>query len=178
MSRTGELLLYVRQQWLPVNVKLTEQSLIISLEGNSSTKNTSPTYDNLLPNGEGRTHRSQNGSVSFSDDSDGVPFYNFDTINSNQDADLPPGILSGRKRTVKVYKEDNHGLGISIKGGRENDMPIIISKIFVNLAADKTGALFVGDSVISVNGEDLTHATHDEAVNVLKRSGKVVTLEG
>ena len=34
------------------------------------------------------------------------------------------------KRSVKVTKEAGQGLGISIKGGRENKMPILISKIF------------------------------------------------
>lgn len=57
-------------------------------------------------------------------------------------------------------------------------MPILISKIFKGLAADQTEALFVGDAILSVNGEDLSNATHDEAVQVLKKTGKEVVLEG
>ncbi|CAG7659307.1 unnamed protein product [Allacma fusca] len=45
------------------------------------------------------------------------------------------------------------------------------------MAADKTEQLFVGDAILSVNGEDLRSATHDEAVKALKRAGKVVDLE-
>ena len=93
------------------------------------------------------------------------------------DADVPDS-LAGQKRSVRVVKEDNNGLGISIKGGRENKMPILISKIFKGMAADKTNQLYVGDAVLSVNGEDLREATHDEAVRVLKRAGKSVDLEG
>jgi len=93
------------------------------------------------------------------------------------DGDVPDS-LAGQKRTVRVVKEDNNGLGISIKGGRENKMPILISKIFKGMAADKTNQLYVGDAVLSVNGEDLKEATHDEAVKVLKRAGKFVDLEG
>jgi len=89
-----------------------------------------------------------------------------------------PDSLAGQKRTVRVVKEDNNGLGISIKGGRENKMPILISKIFKGMAADKTNELYVGDAVLSVNGEDLKEATHDEAVKALKRAGKFVDLEG
>lgn len=63
-------------------------------------------------------------------------------------------------------------------GGRENKMPILISKIFKGLAADQTEALFVGDAILSVNGEDLSSATHDEAVQALKKTGKEVVLEG
>lgn len=46
------------------------------------------------------------------------------------------------------------------------------------MAADLTENLYVGDAILSVNGEDLKDATHDEAVTALKRAGKVVTLEG
>lgn len=71
----------------------------------------------------------------------------------------------------------NRGLGISIKGGRENRMPILISKIFPGLAADQSRALRLGDAILSVNGTDLRQATHDQAVQALKRAGKEVLLE-
>ena len=58
--------------------------------------------------------------------------------------------LANQKRTVKIVKSDNTGLGISIKGGRENRMPILISKIFKGLAADQTEQLYVGKLRISV----------------------------
>ena len=82
------------------------------------------------------------------------------------------------KRKVRIIKEDGAGLGISIKGGRENCMPILISKIFSGMSADKTGQLFVGDAILSVDGIDVRHSTHDEAVKLLKQSGNVVELEG
>lgn len=44
-------------------------------------------------------------------------------------SDVPEPIAS-QKRVVQICKSDNNGLGISIKGGRENKMPILISKIF------------------------------------------------
>ncbi|XP_032891504.1 LOW QUALITY PROTEIN: beta-2-syntrophin [Amblyraja radiata] len=101
----------------------------------------------------------------------------------------PPGLGTGdspgpgsaalpdRVRTVRVLKQEAGGLGISIKGGRENRMPIVISKIFRGLAADRTGALFVGDAILAVNGAGLQDATHDQAVQALKKAGKEVTLE-
>ncbi|XP_018019646.1 beta-2-syntrophin isoform X2 [Hyalella azteca] len=84
---------------------------------------------------------------------------------------------ASQKRTVRIVKADNNGLGISIKGGRENKMPILISKIFKGLAADQTEQLYVGDAILSVNDEDLREATHDQAVGALKRAGQVVTLQ-
>lgn len=80
-------------------------------------------------------------------------------------------------RKVRVVKQESGGLGISIKGGRENRMPILISKIFPGLAADQSRALRVGDAILSVNGNDLREATHDLAVQALKKAGKEVTLE-
>lgn len=78
---------------------------------------------------------------------------------------------------MRITKSDNNGLGISIKGGRENRMPILISKIFSGMAAFNKG-LYVGDAILSVNGEELRDATHEEAVRALKRAGRVVDLEG
>ncbi|XP_015253419.1 PREDICTED: beta-2-syntrophin-like, partial [Cyprinodon variegatus] len=92
----------------------------------------------------------------------------------------PPVSLDGSSeavRKVRVVKQESGGLGISIKGGRENRMPILISKIFPGLAADQSRALRVGDAILSVNGNDLREATHDMAVQALKKAGKEVTLE-
>ena len=144
--------MYARQQWCRVHVTLLEDRLKISLPEDH--------HSDGLTNGLGTIK----------------------SINSEPDAAVADQTLldgiAGQKRTVRVYKEDNNGLGISIKGGRENKMPIIISKIFKGMAADKTEKLYVGDAVLSVNGEDLRDATHDDAVKVLKRAGKVVDLEG
>ena len=82
------------------------------------------------------------------------------------------------KRVVRVVKEDGKGLGISIKGGRENRMPIIISKIFPGMAAEATGQLRVGDAILAVNGQDMSDLTHDEAVQALTRAGQVIMMEG
>ncbi|XP_035236955.1 alpha-1-syntrophin-like [Anguilla anguilla] len=101
---------------------------------------------------------------------------NGDPSNLGSSSPVPESITNV-KRTVRVTKQDVGGLGISIKGGKENKMPILISKIFKGLAADQTGALYVGDAILSVNGYNLREATHDEAVQALKKTGKEVTLE-
>lgn len=98
----------------------------------------------------------------------------------SRQGDFPVGLdgSSEAVRKVRVVKQESGGLGISIKGGRENRMPILISKIFPGLAADQSRALRVGDAILSVNGNDLREATHDLAVQALKKAGKEVTLEG
>lgn len=99
---------------------------------------------------------------------------------SSRQGDCPVSLdgSSEAVRKVRVVKQESGGLGISIKGGRENRMPILISKIFPGLAADQSRALRVGDAILSVNGNDLREATHDLAVQALKKAGKEVTLEG
>ncbi|KAE8576638.1 hypothetical protein XENTR_v10004268 [Xenopus tropicalis] len=98
-------------------------------------------------------------------------------LNGAEPAGGVPESLINLRRTVRVLKQDAGGLGVSIKGGRENKMPILISKIFKGLAADLTGSLYVGDAILSVNGVDLSEATHDDAVQALKKTGKEVVLE-
>ncbi|QQP49478.1 Uncharacterized protein FKW44_010167, partial [Caligus rogercresseyi] len=56
---------------------------------------------------------------------------------------LLPEISEG-KRVVRISKSEEAGLGISIKGGRENRMPILISKIFPGMAAHSAGGLYLG----------------------------------
>lgn len=92
----------------------------------------------------------------------------------NGNAEAAPGCV----RRVRVVKAEAGGLGISIKGGRENRMPVLISRIFPGLAAERSGALRLGDAILAVNGVDLRDATHDQAVQALKRAGKEVILEG
>ncbi len=97
------------------------------------------------------------------------------TSSQNSEFQVPEHVLN-QVRVARVIKQEVGGLGISIKGGRENKMPILISKIFKGLAADQTESLYVGDAILAVNGEDLRNATHDEAVQALKRAGREVEL--
>ncbi|KAK7602681.1 hypothetical protein V9T40_006655 [Parthenolecanium corni] len=97
---------------------------------------------------------------------------------------LDPNALDGNEnepgeneiRIVKIVRDEKTGLGLSIKGGAEHCLPIMISQIFKDQAADKTGKLFVGDAIIKVNGEMIVHCTHDEAVNILKNAGDLIML--
>ncbi|TGZ49783.1 Beta-1-syntrophin [Temnothorax longispinosus] len=149
-GRAGILETQVRGQWYRVFVSLEDDYLSISLDESCETGN------NATLN---------NGNI------------NNNNVDSLNDPDVPDSVAN-QKRIVRVVKSDNNGLGISIKGGKENKMPILISKIFKGMAADATEQLYVGDAILAVNGEDLREATHDEAVKALKRAGKIVELEG
>lgn len=51
---------------------------------------------------------------------------------------------------VQITREQRGGLGLSIKGGAEHKLPILISRIYPGKAADQCGNLFVGDAIIKV----------------------------
>ncbi|TRY75410.1 hypothetical protein TCAL_01619 [Tigriopus californicus] len=99
----------------------------------------------------------------------------FEDVNGSPDA--PQHIPEGKRRVEIIKKEPGQGLGISIKGGKENRMPILISKIFEGLAAEATKKLFVGDAILMVDGTDVKSLTHDEAVQMLKTINTKVVLE-
>ncbi|XP_076337830.1 Golgi-associated PDZ and coiled-coil motif-containing protein-like isoform X2 [Tachypleus tridentatus] len=83
----------------------------------------------------------------------------------------------GQIRTVHLTKGESEGLGISITGGREHGVPILISEIHPNQPASRSGNLFVGDAVLSVNNIDLRQACHDEAVKILSSQEGEITME-
>ncbi|KAL2308689.1 hypothetical protein Nmel_001749 [Mimus melanotis] len=161
-QRSGWLEVLVRERWHKVLANLSGEALVLSGEERPD----GAAHNGL--GGDGTACRGAEGGggpaavrTAFTDPPEQVP----ETI-------------SNKKRCVKVLKQELGGLGISIKGGKENKMPILISKIFKGLAADQTQALYVGDAILAVNGTDLRDATHDEAVQALKRAGKEVLLEG
>ncbi|XDA71726.1 hypothetical protein R6Z07M_002004 [Ovis aries] len=74
---------------------------------------------------------------------------------------------STNHRTVTLRRQPVGGLGLSIKGGMEHGVPVVISKIFRDLAADQTGMLFVGDALLQVNGINVESAAPEEAPSPL-----------
>ena len=74
-----------------------------------------------------------------------------DIITSQGDTDItiPSDVPPGRREVVVNKSGESGGLGISIKGGVENKMPILISKIFPKMAADLTGELELGWAEVS-----------------------------
>ncbi|XP_064652609.1 gamma-2-syntrophin-like isoform X2 [Lineus longissimus] len=81
-----------------------------------------------------------------------------------------------RERVITIRRERVGGLGLSIKGGQEHHLPILISRIFKDQAADRNGKLFVGDAIIKVNNVSVEKTTHDVAVQALKEAGEEVAL--
>lgn len=83
----------------------------------------------------------------------------------------------GDIRKVQLLKEPEEGLGMSITGGKEHGVPILISEIHEGQPADRCKTLFVGDAILSVNGLDLRNAKHVEAVQILSHQQGNIELE-
>uniref|UniRef100_A0AAF5PL89 PDZ domain-containing protein n=1 Tax=Wuchereria bancrofti TaxID=6293 RepID=A0AAF5PL89_WUCBA len=81
-------------------------------------------------------------------------------------------------RYVKLRKKSDAGLGLSIKGGSDGNqqVPVVISKIFRNTPAEECGQLYLGDVIVEINGQSTDGKTHDEIVQILKDAGDEVTL--
>lgn len=76
-----------------------------------------------------------------------------------------------------MHRSASLGLGLSIKGGSEHSLPILISRIVSESPADQSRQLFIGDEIIAVNGVDLnSNTTHDEALQLLRQSGDDITI--
>lgn len=81
---------------------------------------------------------------------------------------------SGQKKIVNQTREillkrnnSREGLGISITGGNEHGVPILISEIHSNGPAFRSGELYVGDAILSANDIDLKESMHSDAVEIL-----------
>eukprot|EP00092_Neocalanus_flemingeri_P004976 GFUD01005351.1.p1 GENE.GFUD01005351.1~~GFUD01005351.1.p1 ORF type:complete len:456 (+),score=112.49 GFUD01005351.1:100-1467(+) len=70
-------------------------------------------------------------------------------------------------KQIMILKNPADDLGMAILGGKEHNLPIIISEIFPNSAVSRSNRVKAGDIILSVNGEDFTQVSHTDAVNFL-----------
>nr|XP_032833761.1 discs large homolog 1-like protein isoform X6 [Petromyzon marinus] len=77
-------------------------------------------------------------------------------------------------RRVVLHKASS-GLGFNIVGGEDGE-GIFVSFILAGGPADLSGELRRGDQILSVNGIDLSSATHEQAAAALKGAGATVNI--
>ncbi|NXE26874.1 MPDZ protein, partial [Ardeotis kori] len=86
-------------------------------------------------------------------------------------------------RKVELWREPSKSLGISIVGGRgmgsrlsngEVMRGIFIKHILEDSPAGKNGTLKTGDRIIEVDGIDLRDASHEQAVEAIRKAGNPV----
>jgi len=88
----------------------------------------------------------------------------------------------GPERSVPITRDPTQSLGISIVGGKV-DMTngsgapitgIFIKNVLGNSPAGKTNQLRTGDRILEVDGENLRNASHERAVEVIRKAGNPV----
>ena len=80
---------------------------------------------------------------------------------------------------VELVK-DKKGLGITIAGyvcEKEDISGIYVKSIAPNSSADQSGKIQLNDQIIEVDGKSLLEFTNHEAVEVLRNTGKVVSIK-
>ncbi|XP_056431244.1 multiple PDZ domain protein isoform X3 [Gadus chalcogrammus] len=86
-------------------------------------------------------------------------------------------------RKVELFRETGKSLGISIVGGRgmgsrlsngEVMRGIFIKHILDDSPAGRNGTLKTGDRIVEVDGVDLRDASHEEAVEAIRKAGNPV----
>ncbi|XP_068946831.1 multiple PDZ domain protein isoform X17 [Petaurus breviceps papuanus] len=86
-------------------------------------------------------------------------------------------------RRVELWREPNKSLGISIVGGRgmgsrlsngEVMRGIFIKHVLEDSPAGKNGTLKTGDRIVEVDGMDLRDASHEQAVEAIRKAGNPV----
>ncbi|CAN0347396.1 unnamed protein product [Lampetra planeri] len=87
---------------------------------------------------------------------------------------FPPQTGSREARRVVLHKASS-GLGFNIVGGEDGE-GIFVSFILAGGPADLSGELRRGDQILSVNGIDLSSATHEQAAAALKGAGSTVNI--
>ncbi|XP_064628403.1 Golgi-associated PDZ and coiled-coil motif-containing protein-like isoform X2 [Lineus longissimus] len=97
------------------------------------------------------------------------PGHDFSTLRRRQ------GV--GEIRRVRLVKDPEEGLGMSITGGKEHGVPILISEIHPDQPAERCQGLYIGDAILSVNGLDLRSAKHAEAVSILSQQQGEIEME-
>lgn len=94
--------------------------------------------------------------------------------------DNMPGIVKGKAVTmprklkstegvkiVELHKGPT-GLGMQIRGGSDENLPITVREVFPGGTAHKSGKIHPGDVIIEVNNDSFENLTHKEALSKLK----------
>uniref|UniRef100_A0A5S6QLR3 PDZ domain-containing protein n=1 Tax=Trichuris muris TaxID=70415 RepID=A0A5S6QLR3_TRIMR len=89
------------------------------------------------------------------------------------------GKFTDTERVVIITRQPDGGLGFSIKGGEDGSckVPVLISKVSEMQTCYSDSPLFVGDTILAVNGQPVDGKPHDEIVQILSKGGPEVTLK-
>ena len=78
------------------------------------------------------------------------------------------GFLDGQGLvTLRMIPDEQGRFGFNVKGGADQGMPIIVSRVAPNTPADNCiPRLNEGDQVLFINGRDVSQHTHEQVVSI------------
>ncbi|XP_057666991.1 tyrosine-protein phosphatase non-receptor type 4 isoform X1 [Diorhabda carinulata] len=91
-------------------------------------------------------------------------------------------IIDDNLVTIVLHPDEEGKYGFNVKGGSEQNVPILVSRVAPNTPADKcVPRLSEGDQLLQINGHDVTHALHQDVVKLIQEaritnSGKLVLM--
>ncbi|XP_014794172.1 PREDICTED: tyrosine-protein phosphatase non-receptor type 3 isoform X4 [Calidris pugnax] len=162
----------------------SEQESPKNVLGNSPTRSsltrTSPKDLSQSPNGV--------GNISGSYPLEGVDkqfletYDNITKSNSTEDSSQyyceKNDLIEGDLLLVRIIPDEDGKFGFNLKGGVDQKMPLVVSRITPGSPADKCiPKLNEGDQIVLINGRDISEHTHDQVVMFIKASRESHTRE-
>ncbi|XP_069157121.1 tyrosine-protein phosphatase non-receptor type 4 isoform X1 [Procambarus clarkii] len=73
--------------------------------------------------------------------------------------------------TIRMKPDDGGKFGFNVKGGADQNLPVLVSRVAPNTPADRCyPRLNEGDQVLLINGRDVSAMTHEQVVNFIRAS--------
>ncbi|XP_032771095.1 tyrosine-protein phosphatase non-receptor type 4 isoform X3 [Rattus rattus] len=95
----------------------------------------------------------------------------FDVPSSPEKSTPNGGIPHDNLVLIKMKPDENGRFGFNVKGGFDQKMPVIVSRVAPGTPADLcVPRLNEGDQVVLINGRDIAEHTHDQVVLFIKAS--------
>lgn len=100
------------------------------------------------------------------------------TTEDGKAATMPRKLKSTEGVKIVELHKGPTGLGMNLKGGSDENLPITVREVFPGGVAHKSGKIHPGDVIIEVNNESFETLTHKEALTKLKNypQGKISLL--
>ncbi|PKK33824.1 protein tyrosine phosphatase, non-receptor type 3, transcript variant X3 [Columba livia] len=87
-------------------------------------------------------------------------------------------VIEGDLLLVRIIPDEDGKFGFNLKGGVDQKMPLVVSRITPGSPADKCiPKLNEGDQIVLINGRDISEHTHDQVVMFIKASRESHTRE-
>ncbi|XP_045660061.1 tyrosine-protein phosphatase non-receptor type 4 isoform X4 [Ursus americanus] len=95
----------------------------------------------------------------------------FDIPSSSEKSTPNGGIPQDNLVLIRMKPDENGRFGFNVKGGYDQKMPVIVSRVAPGTPADLcVPRLNEGDQVVLINGRDIAEHTHDQVVLFIKAS--------